>query len=96
MMAKGIKKEPISDLTKHNLKREEEVRAATKRLDEYLVTKFDLNKPKSGSGVSEEKTQEEKPKTSEAKESEQTAKSTEGKNDKKAEEKESEIKATEK
>ena len=96
MMAKGIKKEPISDLTKHNLKREEEVRAATKRLDEYLVTKFDLNKPKSGSGVSEEKTQEEKPKTSGAKESEQTAKSTEGKNDKKAEEKESEIKATEK
>ena len=92
MMAKGIKKEPISDLTKHNLKREEEVRAATKRLDEYLVTKFDLNKPKSGSGVSEEKTQEEKPKTSEAKESKQTAKSTEGKNDKKAEEKESEIK----
>ena len=85
MMAKGIKKEPISDLTKHNLKREEEVRAATKRLDEYLVTKFDLNKPKSGSGVSEEKTQEEKPKTSEAKESKQTAKSTEGKNDKKAE-----------
>ena len=96
MMAKGIKKEPISDLTKHNLKREEEVRTATKRLDEYLVTKFDLNKSKSAKGVSEEKTQEEKPKTSEAKESKRTAKSTEGKNDKKAEEKESEIKATEK
>ena len=95
-MAKEDKKEPISDLTKHNLKREEEVRAATKRLDEYLVTKFDLNKPKSARGVSEEKTQEEKPKTSEAKEGEQTAKSAEGKNDKKAEEKESETKATEK
>ena len=49
-MAKEDKKEPISDLTKHNLKREEEVRAATKRLDEYLVTKFDLNKPKSSKG----------------------------------------------
>ena len=95
-MAKEDKKEPISDLTKHNLKREEEVRAATKRLDEYLVTKFDLNKPKSAKGVSEEKTQKEKPKTSEAKESEQTAKSAESKNDKKAEEKESETKATEK
>ena len=67
-MAREDKKEPISDLTKHNLKREEEVRAATKRLDEYLVTKFDLNKPKSAKGVSEEKTQKEKPKTSEAKE----------------------------
>ena len=95
-MAKEDKKEPISDLTKHNLKREEEVRAATKRLDEYLVTKFDLNKPKSAKGVSEEKTQKEKPKTSEAKEGEQTAKSAEDKNDKKAEEKESETKATEK
>ena len=51
----------------HNLKREEEVRAATKRLDEYLVTAFDLNKPKSAKGVSEEKTQKEKSKTSEAK-----------------------------
>ena len=76
-MAKEDKKEPISDLTKHNLKREEEVRAATKRLDEYLVTKFDLNKPKSMKGVSEEKTQEEKPKASEAKEGEQAAKSAE-------------------
>ena len=95
-MAKEDKKEPISDLTKHNLKREEEVRAATKRLDEYLVTKFDLNKPKSARGVSEEKTQMEKPKTSEAKESEQTAKSAESKNDKKAEEKESETNETEK
>ena len=82
-MAKEDKKEPISDLTKHNLKREEEVRAATKRLDEYLVTKFDLNKPKSARGVSEEKTQKEKPKTSEAKEGEQTAKSAEVKMTKK-------------
>ena len=95
-MAKEGKKEPISDLTKHNLKREEEVRAATKRLDEYLVTKFDLNKAKSPRGDSEEKTQEEKPKTSEAKESEQNAKSTEGKNDKKAEAREYETKDTEK
>ena len=54
-MAEEDKKEPISDLTRHNLKREEEVRAATKRLDEYLVTKFDLNKPKSAKGVPEEK-----------------------------------------
>ena len=95
------KKEPISDLTKHNLKREEEVRAATKRLDEYLGTKFDLNNPKSTKGVSEEKTQKEKPKTSEAKEGEQPAKSAEGVIDKKAgasesETKESETKETEK
>ena len=95
-MAKEDKKEPISDLTKHNLKREEEVRAATKRLDEYLVTKFDLNKPKSTKGVPEEKTQEEKPKASEAKEGEQAAKSAESINDKKSEEKEAEVKATEK
>ena len=95
-MAKEGKKEPIADLTQHNLKREEEVRAATQRLDEYLVTKFDLNKPKSPRGVSEEKTQEEKPKASEAKEGEQAAKSTESKNDKKSEEKEPEVKETEK
>ena len=95
-MAKEDKKEPISDLTKHNLKREEEVRAATKRLDEYLVTKYDLNKPKSTKGVAEEKTQEEKPRAKEAKEGEQAAKSTESKNDKKSEEKEPEVKATEK
>ena len=98
-MAKEDKKEPISDLTKHNLKREEEVRAATKRLDEYLVTKFDLNKPKSKKGAPEEKTQEEKPKASEAKvpkEGEQAAKSTESTNDKKSKEKEPEVKATEK
>ena len=100
-MAKDDKKEPISDLTKHNLKREEEVREATKRLDEYLVTKFDLNKPKTARGLSEEKIQKEEPKTSEAKESEQPAKSSEGIIDKKAKEKESEtkeseIKATEK
>ena len=92
-MGREDKKEPISDLTTHNLKREEEVRAATKRLDEYLVSRFDLNKPKSAREVSEEKTKKEKPKTSEG---EQTAKSTEDKNDKKAEEKESETKATEK
>ena len=91
-MAKEDKKEPISDLTKHNLKREEEVRAATKRLDEYLVSKFDLNKPKSVKGVSEEKIQ----KNSEVKESEQTAKNAESKNDKKAQEKESKTKVTEK
>ena len=95
-MAKEDKKEPISDLTKHNLKREEEVRAATKRLDEYLVTKFDLNKPKSTKGVSEEKTQKEKPKTSETKEGEQSEKSAESKSDKKTQEKEPEVKATEK
>ena len=95
-MAKEDKKEPISDLTKHNLKREEEVRAATKRLDEYLVSKFDLNKPKSVKEVPEEKTQKEKSKSSEVKESEQTVKSAESKNDKKAEEKESETKVTEK
>ena len=95
-MARADKKEPISDLTKHNLKREEEVRAATKRLDEYLVTKFDLNKPKSTKEVPEEKTQKEKPKTSAGKESDQTEKSTEGKDDKKAEAKESETKETEK
>ena len=89
-MAKEDKKEPISDLTKHNLKREEEVRAATKRLDEYLVTKFDLNKPQPTKGVSEEKTQEEKPKASKAKEGEQPAKSAESKNVKKAEARESE------
>ena len=84
-MAKEGKKEPISDLTKHNLKREEEVREATKRLDEYLVTKYDLNKPKSTKEVSEEKTQKEKPKTSEVKESEQAPKSAESKNEKKME-----------
>ena len=95
-MSREDKKEPISDLTKHNLKREEEVRAATKRLDEYLVSRFDLNKPKSAKEVSEEKTKKEKPKTSEAKEGEQTAKSAEDKNDKKTKEKESETKATEK
>ena len=95
-MAKEVKKEPISDLTKHNLKREEEVRAATKRLDEYLVTRYDLNKPKSAREVAEEKTNKEKPMTSEAKEGEPTAKNAKDKNDKKAEEKESEAKATEK
>ena len=95
-MAKEGKKEPISNLTAHNLKREEEVRAATKRLDEYLVTKFDLNKPKSTKEVPEEKTQKEKPKTSEVKEGEQTAESAESKNDKKPEEKETEEKAAEK
>ena len=95
-MAKEDKKEPISDLTRHNLKREEEVRAATKRLDEYLVTKFDLNKPKSTKGVSEEKTQEEKPMVIEAEEGEQPAKSAEGKSDKKTEAIESETKETEK
>ena len=95
-MSREDKKEPISDLTKHNLKREEEVRAATKRLDEYLVTKYDLNKPKSAREVSEEKTQKEKPKTLEVKESAQTAKSAEVENDKKAEAKESETKETEK
>ena len=57
-MGKEDKKEPISDLTKHNLKREEEVRAATKRLDEYLVTKYDLNKPKSAKEVSGRKNTE--------------------------------------
>ena len=95
-MARADKKEPISDLTKHNLKREEEVRAATKRLDEYLVTRYDLNKPKSAREVSEEKIKNEKLKTSEAKEGETTAKNAKDKNDKKAEEKESETKATEK
>ena len=95
-MGREDKKEPISDLTKHNLKREEEVRASTKRLDEYLVTRYDLNKPKSAREVSEEKTNKEKPKTSEAKEGEPTAKNAKGNNDKKAEEKESEINATEK
>ena len=95
-MGREDKKEPISDLTKHNLKREEEVRASTKRLDEYLVTRYDLNKPKSAREVSEEKTNKEKPKTSEAKEGEPTVKNAMGNNDKKAEEKESEINATEK
>ena len=95
-MGREDKKEPISDLTKHNLKREEEVRAATKRLDEYLVTKYDLNKPKSAREVSEEKKENEKLKTTEAKEGDQTAKNAMDKNDKKAEEKESETKATEK
>ena len=95
-MGREDKKEPISDLTTHNLKREEEVRAATKRLDEYLITKYDLNKTKSARGVPEEKTEKEKSKTSEAKEGDQTAKNAKDKNDKKAEEKESETKATEK
>ena len=95
-MANEGKKEPISDLTTHNLKREEEVRAATKRLDEYLVTKFDLNKPKSSKGATEEKIQKEKPKTSEVKESEQAPKSAESKNEKKMEEKESQTKGAEK
>ena len=94
-MAKEGKKEPISDLTKHNLKREEEVRAATKRLDEYLVTKFDLNKPKSARGLPEEKTQKEKSKTSEAKEGEQPAKSAEGVIDKKEEVREPETEESE-
>ena len=95
-MGREDKKEPISDLTMHNLKREEEVRAATKRLDEYLVTKYDLHKPKSAREESEEKTKNEKLKTSGPKESDQTAKNAKGKNDKKVEEKESETKATEK
>ena len=72
-MGREDKKEPISDLTTHNLKREE-VRAATKRLDEYLITKYDLNKTKSAREVPEEKTEKEKSKTSEAKEGDQTAK----------------------
>ena len=93
-MAKEDKKEPISDLTKHNLKRRRGA-GATKRLDEYLVTKFDLNKPKSPREVSEDKTQKERSKTSGAKESDQVAKSAEGKNDKKAETKESEPKESE-
>ena len=93
-MGREDKKEPISDLTTHNLKREEEVRAATKRLDEYLITKYDLNKTKSAREVPEEKTEKEKSKTSEAKEGDQTAKNAKDKNDKKAEEKESETKAT--
>ena len=95
-MGREDKKEPISDLTRHNLKREEEVREATKRLDEYLVTKFDLNKPKSLKDETKETTQKEKLKTPEAKESEQIAKSVESKNTKIAEEKASETKATEK
>ena len=95
-MGREDKKEPISDLTTHNLKREEEVRAATKRLDEYLITKYDLNKTKSAREVPEEKTEKEKSKTSEAKEGDQTAKNAKDKNDKKAEEKESETKETEK
>ena len=95
-MGKEDKREPISDLTKHNLKREEEVRASTKRLDEYLVTRYDLNKTKSAREVSEEKTKKEKPKTSEAKESEPTANNAKGKNDEKSEEKRSETKAMEK
>ena len=94
-MGREDKKEPISDLTTHNLKREEEVRAATKRLDEYLVTKYDLNKPKSAREGSEEKNKENS-KTSEAKEGDQTEKKAKDKNDKKAEEKESETKVTEK
>ena len=95
-MGREDKKEPISNLTTHNLKREEEVRAATKRLDEYLITKYDLNKTKSAREVPEEKTEKEKSKTSEAKVGDQTAKNAKDKNDKKAEEKESETKATEK
>ena len=95
-MANEGKKEPISDLTTHNLKREEEVRAATKRLDEYLVTEFDLNKPKSSKGETEEKIQKEKPKTSEVKESEQAPKSAESKNDKNTGEKESKAKVVDK
>ena len=38
------KREPIADLTNHNIQREKDVRAATKRLDDYLVEKYDLNK----------------------------------------------------
>ena len=95
-MAKEDKKEPISDLTKHNLKREEEVRTATKRLDEYLVEKFDLNKPKSEKDKTAGNIKNEKLKNSEVKEGEQAAKSAESKNDKKSEKKEPEAKATEK
>ena len=95
-MANEGKKEPISDLTTHNLKREEEVRVATKRLDEYLVTKFDLNKPKSLKGETKEEIQKEKPKAAEVKDSEQVAKSAESKSDKKTEEKESKTKAADK
>ena len=95
-MAREDKKEPISDLTKHNLKREEEVRAATKRLDEYLVTKFDLNKPKSARGVGRKNTEGKTEDLRGQRKKDQTAKNAEDKNDKKAEEKESEIKATEK
>ena len=95
-MAKEDKKEPISDLTRHNLKREEEVRAATKRLDEYLVEKFDLNKPKKQEDKLTDKIQKEKSKTPEVKEGQQVENSAESKNNKKAEEKESETKATEK
>ena len=95
-MANEGKKEPISDLTTHNLKREEEVRAATRRLDEYLVTKFDLNKPKSSKGEPKEKIQKEEPKTSKVEESEQATKSAESKNEKKTEEKDSKTKAADK
>ena len=65
MLNKMDKKEPISDLTAHNIKREEEVRSATKRLDEYLVEKYDLNRPgdkvltDKGTKLSNEKNSEE-------------------------------------
>ena len=47
------KKEPISDLTQHNIRREEDVKSATKRLDEYLVQTFDLMKSGFGNPVNE-------------------------------------------
>ena len=94
-MGREDKKEPISDLTRHNLKREEEVREATKRLDEYLVTKFDLNKPQSMKDETKEKIQKDKLKTPVAKEGEQMVKSVESKNNKKGEEEASETKASE-
>ncbi|MDA9689516.1 hypothetical protein N9V13_03780 [Betaproteobacteria bacterium] len=95
-MAKADNKEPISDLREHNIKREEEVRAATKRLDEYLVEKFDLNKPKSEKDKEVEKTQKSGLKISEASQSKEEKISPESKQEKKAEEKKSETKVTEK
>ena len=80
------KKEPISDLEAHNIEREKKVRAATKRLDEYLVQKFDLNK----SVASVTKTQAEKkpkngkPVASECSDGKQTEKRTDSGVDKKA------------
>ena len=87
------KKEPVSDLVAHNIEREKDVRAATKRLDEYLVQKFDLNKPVASvmNTKAEKKPQNGKPIASKSGDGKQTEKSTDSEVDKKAD-----VKATEK
>ncbi len=85
MLTRMNKKEPISDLTEHNLQREKDVRSATKRLDEYLVQKFDLNKstPKISSEKETKLSNENNPEISKTIQNKQEDSNTESENDSK-------------